>query len=260
MASVEEVKRYYDEWTVKYLDVYGDIIQAFRPANDGDLSAYTIQNAGLQKGQHILDAGSGVSGPAIAMAEKAGVKFSCLTVSPQQAGIAKQRVSARKLDKVITIEEGDYHQLTNYFKPKTFDGAIFLESLGHASNVTQVAHGVYEVLKPGGFVYIKDFFYKISANADEQTRINEVIKNMNVNYSYSTLGLSQTLDAFRECGFEIDFIKHIGYTTDIEIRRRFEEKFGIDNYKGLKEFAPAEWLELRLIKPGTGGIRGWLGL
>ena len=261
MATVEEVKQYYDEWTVKYLDVYGDIIQAFRPTSDGELATYTAQNAGLRKGQHILDAGSGVSGPAIAMAEKSGVKFSCITVSPQQAGIAKQRVSARRLDKIIDVTEGDYHNLPQYFKQSTFDGALFLESLGHASNVAQVAQGVYQVLKPGAYVYIKDFFYKISLDEAAQARINEVIKNMNVNYSYSTLGLSQTLDAFRQCGFEIDYIKHISFNSDIEIRRKFEDKFGIDNYKGLKEFAPAEWLELRLIKPAeSSGLLKWLGL
>lgn len=261
MASVEEVKQYYDEWTVKYLDVYGDVIQAFRPSTDSELFDYTIESAGITGNMHLLDAGSGVSGPAIMLHDKTGARIDCITVSPQQAGIARKRIGARSLDKFITVTEGDYHNLPNYFKPKTFDGALFLESLGHASDVNRVAKGVYEVLKPGGFVYIKDFFYKIAADKAMQERINVVIKNMNENYSYSTLGLSETLDAFRNCGFEIELIKRITFASDISIRKRFEDKFGIDNYQGLKEFAPAEWLELKLVKPGeSGGILKWLGL
>ena len=52
-----EVATFYNNNTDKFLEVYGEIIQAFRTNNVYDYLDYTIQNAELKDGQKILDAG-----------------------------------------------------------------------------------------------------------------------------------------------------------------------------------------------------------
>lgn len=248
MYTPQEIEKYYDEWTARYLDVYGDIIQAFRPTDHRLLLDTTAENAGINSKGRILDAGSGVCGPAIYFAEKYKAHISCVTVSGVQAAIATKRVNARLLQNQINIVKGDYHHLPEYFAPATFRLVLFLESLGHSHNVTAVAAGVAKVIQPGGAVYIKDFFKRKVDNAEEQKKIDFVIANMNKNYAYNTLALDTTLEAFKAQGFIVEFIKPLGFVDDIAIRKKFEDKFGIDNFEGLKEFAPAEWLGIKLIK------------
>ncbi|MCB0511692.1 MAG: hypothetical protein R2760_11710 [Chitinophagales bacterium] len=61
----EKVKNYYDKMTRSYLDIYGEIIQAFRPSKTKNLLKYIALSSELKKNMNILDVGCGVCGPAI---------------------------------------------------------------------------------------------------------------------------------------------------------------------------------------------------
>src|SRR6187402_2801044 len=59
-----DVAAFYNQNTDKFLEVYGEVIQAFRTKDVSIYLDYTIENAELKDGQKILDAGCGVGGPA----------------------------------------------------------------------------------------------------------------------------------------------------------------------------------------------------
>ena len=62
-SSPEQVKQYYNEMTKSYLDIYGDVIQAFRPTDTVKLLDYIGRSAGINWNLNVLDLGCGVAGP-----------------------------------------------------------------------------------------------------------------------------------------------------------------------------------------------------
>lgn len=61
----DKVKTYYDKMTRSYLQIYGEVIQAFRPSRTKNLLKYIALSSELKKNMNILDVGCGVCGPAI---------------------------------------------------------------------------------------------------------------------------------------------------------------------------------------------------
>lgn len=245
----EKVAAYYNAWNEKYAKVYGSTIQAHRPASEQSLLDYCIQTAGLKDGQKILDAGCGYCGPSIYFARKLKVSIDALTISIKQVEEAGKKIAESKLNGSIQVKCGDYHELDNLYPANSFDRVLFLESLGHAGNAAKVIESAYKVTKPGGEIYIKDFYPKKTGNVDFQAKVERVVANLNNNYSYNALDLSETISALRKSNFEIVFIKQIEFINDAFIKNEFEKLFGISLFENMDEFYFAEWLELKCIKP-----------
>lgn len=248
MFAPQDVKNYYNKFTGKYLEIYGDVIQAFRPKNTNALLEYLLKSIHIKYKSRIIDAGCGVGGPAIFFAKKRKCYIDAITVSEEQVKIAKQKVLNEKLNSFIKISEGDYHNLTDYFDVDAYDGVLFLESLGHAENPEKVIHEAYKCLKRGAYIYIKDFFIKKVDNIEHQKKIDKVIQNMNYSYSYNTLDLNNTISSIRSNNMEILFIKKFDFKDDTTIRAKFEASLNMDIFEGIPEFYPAEWLEIKCIK------------
>ena len=81
----EDVAAYYDIWTEKYMEAFGDCIQAHRPASEVDLLDYLLRRAGLRDGHRALDAGCGICGPARHFARRLNIEIEAVTISPVQA-------------------------------------------------------------------------------------------------------------------------------------------------------------------------------
>jgi SAM-dependent methyltransferase len=243
------VAAYYDMWQAAYQQTYGDFIQAFRPASDDELICCWIEGADLKPGLRVLDLGCGSGGPAVALGKELGLLVDGLTISAKQAGEAAQRISAENLNDQIRILEGDYRYPEKYFDSGIYDRILFLESLGHAADPSAVIQASWKMLRPGGKIYIKDFYKKIPIDAVFKKNVDEVIEAINRHYCYNTLDLNNTLFALRSAGYEIEFVRKFRFRDDIGIRFRFEHQAGIDIFEGKPEFAPAEWLEILCIKP-----------
>ncbi|HWB64696.1 MAG TPA: methyltransferase domain-containing protein [Chitinophagales bacterium] len=248
----EKVSQYYDNWQKGYNDVYGDTIQAFRPTDKEALMGYLAQAAGIKNGLHVLDAGCGVAGPAVWLAEHFDIKIEGITISGAQVKQANTVITEKNLGGKIKVQQGDYHELSNLYQPATFNLVLFLESLGHAGDPAKAIAEAFAVLKPGGSIYIKDFYYKEPDNEHWKARISKTIGNINRSYQYNTLNLGQVLQALRRVGFEIEFIRRFEFKDDISIRQEFETRFGIDIFGGEPEFTPAEWLEIKCLKSEYG--------
>ena len=245
----DKVAAYYNKWNEKYKQVYGTNIQAHRPPSDQDLMEYTIKSAGLTDGQMILDAGCGNAGPAIYLATKFNVQIDGVTISSEQVAEGTKKVAETNLQNKVQIKQGDYHELDSLYPANSFDKVLFLEALGHAGNAYTVIKAAYQVLKPGGEIYIKDFYPKVTNNEEIREKIKQVVGNLNYHYSYNTLDLNETIKALRENNFEIIFIKQIDFKNDAAVKNDFEEKFGIDLFGKIEEFYFAEWLEIKCVKP-----------
>ncbi|MFN8236819.1 MAG: class I SAM-dependent methyltransferase [Chitinophagales bacterium] len=246
----EEVRKYYNTMTTSYLEIYGDVIQAFRPGDTDRLLDYIGRSAGINWGMNVLDLGCGVGGPAIYFAKKWNVQIDGVTVSEVQKETADKKIADNLLSGQISIYQGDYHQLELLpLKDNQYDIILFLESLGHSYDVAAALKQAALKLKKGGCLYIKDFYKKQVQDEKEQQKIDRAIANIDHYYAYNTLDLEKVLSALEDAGLQVLFAKPFDFADDISVRYAFEQKNGIEIFEGQPEFYPAEWLEIRCIKP-----------
>jgi len=253
-SNAEEVKSFYDNHTDKFLKVYGEIIQAFRSSNVNDYLDYTIRNAELQDGQKILDAGCGVGGPAAYFASKMNVDITGITVSDYQVQKSEEVLSSKQLKGQVHIRQGDYHRMDEIFGEGKFDRVLFLESFGHSSNKTLAIEKSFQVLKPGGILYIKDLFKREHPNAEDGKKIDRIISEINKAYCYHVADLYEVLRALRRLNFILLFLKTPEVKLDefehLTISNNFQELFDIARILTWDGYVfPVDFYEIKAMKP-----------
>lgn len=249
-----EVGRFYNETTGKFMEVYGDIIQAFRTKDVSIYLDYTIQNAELKEGQQILDAGCGVGGPACYFASKLNVEVEGVTISEVQAEKSKEVIASKNLKGKVTVTQGDYHDIDEIYGKERFDRVLFLESFGHSNNKRLLVEKAFDVLKQGGILYIKDLFRREPPNAEDGKKIDAIIAEINKAYHYHVADLYEVLAAIRKLNFILLFVKtpevKIGEFEHLTISNDFQNLFDIakiiswDNY-----VFPIDFYEIKVMKP-----------
>lgn len=249
-----DVGQFYDEQTDNFIKVYGNVIQAFRTKDVAVLLNHQVAAMGLKAGDKALDAGCGVCGPAIYFAQNTGANIEAITISSVQKEKAEQAVRAQHLENKIKVQTGDYHQLGTYYAKNEFDVVYFLESFGHATNHAQVLDSVWDVLKPGGTLYIKDLFSKKAFNKVMATGIEREINNINTAYHYNVPDLNNILDCLRKKGFIVSSLRTIDIPLqdfeNLTISNEFQQLTGINRIENLREYVfPVDFFELNCIKP-----------
>jgi cyclopropane fatty-acyl-phospholipid synthase-like methyltransferase len=199
----ETVRRYYDETAELYLEYLGPTLQGMLVTpEEGPVTAhasnlYLAGAAGIEPGQHILDAGCGLAGPSIDIAGAIpDITIDGITISPTQAALARQRVAEAGLERRIRIVVADYHALP--FPAATYDVILFLESSGHSEERWQLFQGVHRLLKPGGRLFIKDVFRQVRPLSPEE-EVN--LATFNRVFVYRTPLLDETLQLLANIGF-----------------------------------------------------------
>ena len=249
MAESGAVRDYYDAWTARYVAAFGECIQAHRPTSEDALLEYLTTRAGLRDGQTVLDAGCGICGPARYFARHRDITIEALTLSPVQADIARARNRAEGLDGRVRVTIGDFHRLAELYGRERFDVAVYLESLSHSPCPGEALRSAYEALKPGGIVYVKDYFIRRCEAEAEQRRVLEVVGRVDRLFATTTAWASDIQQAFRETGFLLRFASHPQFVVDNGRWQQFERRHGIDLFGGGESFNWSEWWEMRYQKP-----------
>ncbi|MDB5227939.1 MAG: Methyltransferase type 11 [Bacteroidota bacterium] len=250
----ERVGDFYNINHDAFTKVYGEVIQAFRTNDLNNILNYQIQSIGLKKEQVVLDAGCGVCGPARYFAKKTGCHIDAVTISEKQFTIANQQIKKENLEDKIKVHLKDYHHVDNFFSKDNFDVVYFLESFGHSTDKEKLLKAVWKVLKPGGEVYIKDLFRRISKNKLVQYKIDREIKKINKAYYYDVPDLNDFLSLTREIGYIIVFVKTIDIPLEdfenLSISNEFQELTGIAKIDNWENYIfPVDFFEVKLYKP-----------
>ena len=258
--NAEKVRAFYNLNTDNFIAVYGEIIQAFRTTNVNDYLDYTINSAKLKTGERVLDAGCGICGPAIYFAQNISkIQIEACTISDFQLEKAKVDIERNNLNGKINVTRADYHDLLRVYGKEQFDSVYFLESFGHSTQKNVLIDACWEVLKPGGRLYIKDLFKRLSNDEWEQLRINQICKDIEVGYEYDIADLSDVLNMIRSKGFILSFVKvpevDITLFEHLTISNDFQNLFNIAKIDSWDDYIfPIDFYEIMAIKPAINNL------
>lgn len=138
----------------------------------------------VQKTDNVLDAGCGVGGSALWLAENIGCTVSGITLSPSQLRKANEVAEVRKLSKLLNFSQQDYTS-TN-FPDSTFSVIWAIESVCHAEDKKDFINEAYRLLKPGGRLVVWDgFLMREPENDQEEKQLSEFLEGWSLtNLSY----------------------------------------------------------------------------
>lgn len=254
-ATPQDVGEYYNETTGKFLDVYGEVIQAFRTKDISHYLDYTLKSAKVEDGMLLLDAGCGVCGPATFFAQKLpNIRINACSISSVQVQLAQIKIAEKNLKDRVSVKQGDYHSLIELYPNTEFDRVYFLESFGHSDNKAKLIHAVWDVLKPGGMLYIKDLFRRESDNEWEQFKIDQICEQINKAYCYHIADLTEIISILRRKGYILHFIKvpeiERSVFENLTISNDFQNLFNIGKIDSWDEYVfPIDFYEILAEKP-----------
>lgn len=252
--SPEHVRAFYNEYTDKFMKVYGDIIQAYRTRNVNDYLDYTIKSVGIEDGMTILDAGCGIGGPAIYFALQKNIRVEGCTISDVQAQMAQEKITENGLKERVNIIRADYHEMDKLYPPEHFDRIVFLESFGHSPDKRRLIEAAWKVLKPGGYLYIKDLFEREAGGDEDMRRIKEICMEINQGYHYAIADLHEVLSFIRKKGYILNFIKtpevDISLFEHLTISNDFQNLFNVSKIDSWQNYVfPIDFFEIKCQKP-----------
>ena len=82
------------------------------------------EGAGLVRGQHVLEIGTGWGGFALYAAGELGCRVTSITISQEQHDLARERVRAAGLEHLVDVQLRDYRDITG-----TYDAIVSIEML-----------------------------------------------------------------------------------------------------------------------------------
>ncbi len=166
--DLARIRAYYDETWLEYRLLW--LNPANRAIHFGYWDASTQSHAeslvkmnrvmaeplGLRPGHRILDAGCGVGGTALWLAELYQVRVVGITPVASQVMRARRYAQERGLTHLVTFEQQDY--LTTEFPDAAFDVVWAQESVCHAPDKRLFLASAHRLLKPGGRLVVAEYF------------------------------------------------------------------------------------------------------
>jgi cyclopropane fatty-acyl-phospholipid synthase-like methyltransferase len=242
--SSAEIGHYYDEWTPKYMEVFGDTFQAYRTKDLEETHRYILERSGMKTGDHILDAGCGICGPSVYFAKSLNVTIEAITISDVQVQQAVDKIDAADVGSQVSVRKADYHEIDKLFPANHFDVVLFLESFSHASYPWKLLKAAHRVLKPGGTLYIKDYFRNTALQEGERQKMNKVVANVDATFRCNTPTFEHLVNDIERAGFNRVFVDQVQYETDNSVWNAFDTKHDFNLYDRVNYCMWVMWGEL----------------
>lgn len=114
------------------------------------------ERAGIQKEHKVLDAGCGVGGSSIFLAQNIGCEVTGITLSQEQVNTSIANAKERGVADLTQFEAKDY--CNTGYEDNSFDIVWAVESVCHAPEKAAFVKEAARILKPGGKLIIADFW------------------------------------------------------------------------------------------------------
>ncbi len=234
----EDVIEYYAKNRNAYKDAWGleknmqlnlglwfkktkSLSQAFK-----NLNAEIADRSNAAEGDIVLDAGCGVGGTSIYLAQNHKCRTHGITLVPQQKDEALKNASKAKVSHLTDFQIMDYCDTT--FPDEHFDIIVGIESICHAPSKREFLAEAYRLLKPGGRLVLAE-----NLQAKEKLTSREYDQL----YTYGFNGCKITsLDTEEEY---LRNLKEIGFT---EFECEDMTSYIVPSVKRLRRFYYPAWL------------------
>ncbi|MGH3869898.1 MAG: SAM-dependent methyltransferase [Pseudonocardiaceae bacterium] len=120
-----------------------------------NMNRVLAQRVEIQPGERVLDAGCGVGGSSLWLAEERSVDVVGITLAAKQVAMAQRNAARRGLTDRVRFEQADF--TATPFPAADFDVVWAVESLCHAPRKTAFYREAARLLRPGGRVVVADF-------------------------------------------------------------------------------------------------------
>lgn len=138
-----------------------------------------METAKIKEGERVLDAGCGVGGSAIYLAQTMQGRITGITLSPRQAAMAAANARRRGVAELADFQVQDYCQTD--FPGQSFDIVWGCESICYAGDKQAFIREAWRLLRPGGRLIVADGFVSdFSHNQDPLIR--QWLDGWQVNY------------------------------------------------------------------------------
>lgn len=132
-----------------------------------NVNEYVARDLDIRAADVVLDAGCGVGGTAIWMAEERGARVTGLTITQKQVALARKHISRRGVRALVNVELADFCRTG--LPSQSFDKIYAIESVCHAPEKASFLTEAFRLLKPGGGLAVYDYFLAGTRSAlDEQ--------------------------------------------------------------------------------------------
>jgi len=140
---------------------------------------FVAESLAINSGDTVLDAGCGVGGTSIYVAEATGAKVEGVTLSEVQLKIARKKTFGSAVAHLLNFSKQDFTK-TN-FKENTFSKIYGIECICYANKKIDFLNEAYRIMKPGGKISVVDAFLIIeNLNAEERNIYTKFIEGWRI--------------------------------------------------------------------------------
>jgi cyclopropane fatty-acyl-phospholipid synthase-like methyltransferase len=155
-----------------------------------------METAEIKPGEKVLDAGCGIGGSSIFIAEKTGCDVTGISLSERQITQANELAKKKMQNDKLSFAVMNYSATS--FQDASFDVVWGCESICYADNKENFISEAYRLLKPGGRLVVADGFVTDFKNNDHPV-IRNWLDGWQVNYLESPDRFQQFM---QQSGFE----------------------------------------------------------
>lgn len=257
MTRIEErIVDYYDSCEIDYRLFWGlgknlamhygywdETTKTFAQALQRENEILATQ-ANIKPSDHVLDAGCGVGGSTIFLAQTFGCRVTGITLSQKQVATAERNAKRHGVEGLVTFHRENY--LLTHFTDQSFDVVWAIESTLYANDKAQFVQEAFRLLRPGGRLIMADFLAaKNEYNASEKILMTSWLRGWAVD-SLETIANFETY--LNRAGF-----KHISCRNITKHVLPSSRRLYLWSLLGLLFGKTLEWLRIR-TKTQTGNI------